>query len=268
MALSIARNRDDLAQVARALLTCCGITSPEDIRLREIAATLNLGVDLVPADGYAGVLLRVGDAGTILVDRKMGDARQRFTIAHEIGHARLHPQTDPRHSCTFGDVSGFSIAKKPREREANVFASELIMPADMFRPLITYPPSMDNIRELAQTFRSSLSSTAIRYCTFTGERCAVVFSKDNEIQWAAPSVDFGYEVLREGRLDSETYAADAFTGRALPIHMQEAPLEVWVEDEVPSRAVVREESLAMPKLNSVLTLLWLDEPEEEENEGD
>ena len=267
MGLSLARDQEDLAFAARALLTRCRITGPEGIHLRKIAASLNLSVEAVPADGFAGVLLRMEDAGTILVDQKMGEARQRFTIAHEIGHASLHPQTDPRHTCGLNDVREFSIAAKPREREANVFASELLMPADMFRTLISYPPSMENIRHLAETFRTSLSSSAIRYCSFTGERCAIVFSKDNEIKWAAPSADFGYEVLRFGYLDPETYAADAFSGKVLREGMRTAPLEAWVEDEVPVRAVVHEDSLAMPRLDAVLTLLWIEGADEDE-EGD
>ncbi len=127
--------------------------------------------------------------------------------------------------------------------------------------------SMENIRHLASTFRTSLSSSAIRYCSFTGERCAVVFSKDNEIQWSAASKDFSYDVLRFGDLDPETYAADAFSGKALPTEMRTAPLEAWIEDEVSVRAVVQEDSMPMPKLNAVLTLLWLEEAYEDE-EGD
>lgn len=49
--------------------------------------------------------------------------------------------------------------------------------------------------------------------------------------------------------------------------MRTAPLEAWIEDEVSVRAVVQEDSMPMPKLNAVLTLLWLEEAYEDE-EGD
>lgn len=53
--------------------------------------------------------------------------RQRFTLAHEIGHIVLHKGE------SFVDYRKAILdPSDPREREANRFASELLMPADPF----------------------------------------------------------------------------------------------------------------------------------------
>ena len=52
--------------------------------------------------------------------------RQRFTIAHELGHFVLHPQQDAfvdfRKERTPGEE------RSPRERQADMFAAALLMP--------------------------------------------------------------------------------------------------------------------------------------------
>ena len=76
----------------------------------------------------SGALYRV-DAGTtvLAVNSWHADVRQRFTIAHEVGHLELHSDA------LF--IDGFlardgdsSMAIKSEEVEANAFAAELLMP--------------------------------------------------------------------------------------------------------------------------------------------
>jgi Zn-dependent peptidase ImmA (M78 family) len=52
--------------------------------------------------------------------------RQRFTIAHEIGHFILHPQKDAFVDHR-KDRNG-AEARPPRERHADMFAAALLMP--------------------------------------------------------------------------------------------------------------------------------------------
>ena len=60
---------------------------------------------------------------TILVSNRDSKERQRFTIAHELGHFCLHKQKPDKKCCT---------DKSTRiETEANVFAAETLMPKRM-----------------------------------------------------------------------------------------------------------------------------------------
>ena len=62
-------------------------------------------------------------------------ARQRFTIAHEIGHLVLHDgelYVDPAVRVNFRDKRS-SLAEDKQEIEANKFAAELLMPQEMIQ---------------------------------------------------------------------------------------------------------------------------------------
>jgi Zn-dependent peptidase ImmA (M78 family) len=126
--------RSDAA--ARTLLTQFGIDeAPIDPRL--IAE--KLGVLVVPQDmpdDVSGMLMRRGDEQVIGVNQKHHDYRQRFTVAHELGHLKLHRgrplilDTDTR--VNFRDTVS-SMATDREEMEANRFAAALLAPEAMVR---------------------------------------------------------------------------------------------------------------------------------------
>ncbi len=67
--------------------------------------------------------------------------RQRFTIAHELGHFFLHRAS----STVFVDAAPIffrdessSNGSQREEIEANAFAAELLMPEDAIRQRLTY----------------------------------------------------------------------------------------------------------------------------------
>ncbi|MEW6581282.1 MAG: ImmA/IrrE family metallo-endopeptidase [Actinomycetota bacterium] len=65
-------------------------------------------------------------------ESRAAPGRRRFTLAHEIGHWICHcRRADPGEIlCRAGDVDA---PGDPREREANVFAAELVMPEEAVR---------------------------------------------------------------------------------------------------------------------------------------
>jgi Zn-dependent peptidase ImmA (M78 family) len=65
-------------------------------------------------------------------ETRQSPARRRFTLAHEIGHWICHcRRAEPGEIlCRTADVEAPS---DPREREANVFAADLLMPDDAVR---------------------------------------------------------------------------------------------------------------------------------------
>ncbi len=70
----------------------------------------------------------------ILLRSGLSDAVARYTLAHELAHVRLHSANHPR-SITMLDTSQRDRAVTPSdiEREAEVFARELLMPAKAVR---------------------------------------------------------------------------------------------------------------------------------------
>lgn len=83
-----------------------------------------------------------------------GDARARFTVAHELGHLFLsHPGNQPRVHAD-NRVDG-SLANPELEKEANIFASEFLMPSD----LVDLSMSAD---EISRRFQVSHDAAALR----------------------------------------------------------------------------------------------------------
>ncbi len=137
-------------QAATALLRKHGIeAAPVDVR----ALAEREGVDVVfetMEDKVSGVLVRSGDDATIGVNRGHHPRRQRFTLAHELGHYVLHEGESPAlgegdqmvggvagtHTSVFADSNltiyprdeNASKGASKLEIEANAFAAELLMP--------------------------------------------------------------------------------------------------------------------------------------------
>lgn len=107
--------------------------------------------------------------------------RIRFTIAHEYGH---YFTDEHRNKLTQGislahtaDYSFFS--KDPIEKQANHFASNLLMPSERFKKKCgKLEPGFDSVLTLKNIFETSIECTAIRYISLDLLPC--MFIKWNE----------------------------------------------------------------------------------------
>lgn len=86
----------------------------------------------------SGFLLRQGGRPVIGVNTGQVTQRQRFTIAHEIGHMLLHPEesyVDRGFSVYFRDERS-ATAEDLAEMQANQFAADLLMPREMLESIL------------------------------------------------------------------------------------------------------------------------------------
>jgi hypothetical protein len=99
------------------------------------------------------------------------------------------------------------------ERQANVFAGEFLMPEEIFRPHAeACEPSIANIIRLAETFRTSLSSTALNFLRLCARDAAVICTQNGKIHWDSrpagctlPQAKQGYPVGPEAALHSARF---------------------------------------------------------------
>lgn len=98
------------------------------------------------------------DANERLIEYSITEApvRQRFTVAHELGHYALN------HGSAFrDDASSFSSGNRdPKERQANQFAAELLMPKDALVRIVQ-SGKFAHVEELASIF--NVSKVAMSY---------------------------------------------------------------------------------------------------------
>lgn len=93
---------------------------------------------------------------TIFLPHMTSSRRDRFTIAHELGHYFLHYLYPKR-------TAAASFGRGERnivETQANVFASSLLMPAEQFRA--AWSKHSGNLRALAKIFDVSPAAVEVR----------------------------------------------------------------------------------------------------------
>ncbi|ONI76926.1 hypothetical protein ALI144C_32905 [Actinosynnema sp. ALI-1.44] len=79
---------------------------------------------------------------------KENPMRQRFSVAHELGHLLLHPEPEPG---------------SPRhEHEADDFAAEFLMPEDEIRDQLPCPADFEALKDLADHYGVSTAALAHR----------------------------------------------------------------------------------------------------------
>lgn len=134
-------------QKAKQLLEDLNISNlPIDVE--DISRKCGLELEYVnKGKGFFGQLIK--ERRIIQVQEGLHPHRQRFTIAHEIGHFILDHNTVV---CSVDDRS-LKDPRKLNEKQANIFASELLMPE---RWLKTYWPQMkSDYQAMAKKFQVS-----------------------------------------------------------------------------------------------------------------
>ncbi len=83
----------------------------------------------------AGFVTIQNGRGKLYVNLQDNASRRRFTIAHELGHWRLHKNellTNPNRAILFRIAIG-QLNKDPVEKDANIYAANLLVPLDMLK---------------------------------------------------------------------------------------------------------------------------------------
>jgi len=125
----------------------------------------------------SGILIKLRDGDVIRVNRDHNSARQNFSCAHEIGHAllselNLELRVEEAEFRTFNPQAQAMAGARTRERLCDAAATELLMPEIVFnRYLLGLGVSISSIARLANIFRVSISSTAIRIAELSTEPC-------------------------------------------------------------------------------------------------
>ncbi len=127
--------------------------------------------------------------------------RERFTVAHELGHYLLHrtklghvdyPDGKLSQSCDFQCLplqsNAWKAAEKQREEEADTFASYLLMPLDDYR---TQVDGLEMTRSLlghiTDRYGVSLLAAVRKWIEFTDRRAAMVVATDGFALWGRAS---------------------------------------------------------------------------------
>lgn len=136
-----------------------GLT-PIPLDVKVVAERLGIRVKYVSLkDDFSGILYKDEDENSwvMCVNKDHHPNRQRYTIAHELGHFCLH-----RHLRNIFEDKIFFRGSEPSKPEwqANDFASSILMPEDKFIEMVR--SGVKKVEELAKEFQVSTLALRIR----------------------------------------------------------------------------------------------------------
>lgn len=203
-------------------------------------------ISLEPFDSTTieGMLLVKGCEALVGYNARAKPQRQRFTIAHELGHFLIptHLAGKIKFECGRKDFNAkrpkkglLSESVSPEQRkeiEANEFAAELLVPAEEFRSeraRYMKADSLLHVRRLAVSFGVSTEMMARVYVEKAEESVAILLSHNGVLKRFILPKHFPFLGLRTGASlpQSSKALCEIKSGR-----QREAPEPLWTPSEI------------------------------------
>ena len=153
----------DVERAATKLLHDQGVSSPPvDVHAIASALDISLRYERMASD-ISGLLVYRNQSARVAINQYHHRNRQRFTLAHEIGHVVLHAEDEDR---VFVDKRFFrnelsSRGELREEIEANAFAASLLMPKYMIGEHIVATEGITDIEVFRLSTKFEVSEQAM-----------------------------------------------------------------------------------------------------------
>lgn len=193
-----------------------------------------------------------------------GSGRSRFTIGHELGHFFIDEHRGPMKLGRVDPHSSIAFESNSIvEREADWFATNLLMPRDRFiKKCKKELTGLQGIVNLSTTFETSITSTALRYIKTYLPSSAVFFWRERQCVWHQTSEDWHSSVFKGRRLSMPpqgSATADVINNRlSNGVHQRGTVLSEW-KSHLPasahSNSILMEQAIQLGR-HGVLTLLY------------
>lgn len=241
--------------IAERILQDLGVTEPQEIDLEAIAHHMNARVRIRPLDGCEARIVGLGDRAVITINERSGWPRQRFSIAHELGH--WHHHKGQRLTCRADDYRPRDEASP--ERIADGFASDLILPNYLFKPLASQQKRLTfkTVAELAETFSASITATAIRLVEADIFPALVVCHGPQGRKWFARAPMVPRKWYPQEQLDTHSFTFGAqFSNQPGSQHPSKIGADAWFDRYGSERFEVTEQCIKTAS-DETLTLITI-----------
>lgn len=248
------------ARCAESLIDELGIASARDIDIEAIAFDSGVDVLYEALDGCEATLVGFGSKAIATVSPSPSRGRERFSVAHEIGHWLLHRGKSFR--CRADDIVQNYSADLRLEKDADEFASHLLMPTSIFRPAIKAAnrPGLNDLQDIAEQFEVSMQAVSIRLATLDTVPVIVACYTKAGLKWSIRASHVPKRWWLRNQLDDDSFAYDVLYAGKLCNRLGKQPGETWFENDDADQYEVLEQS--MPSSNGqVLVLLYLNDLE-------
>lgn len=171
---------------ARRIISAAGLDEIKALReanLKELIQWRGAFYEETSMKGKDGRIVSRGDKSIITINSTLSDAgKKRFTAAHELGHFELHKGlavvADTQYELCNWYQSG------SHEKEANEFASELLIPTSLFQAQCKgqkFGPNL--LMHLADTFLVSRTAAILKFLRAGNHPIMIVCVQHNKVKW-------------------------------------------------------------------------------------
>lgn len=255
---------------AQSVLQELGVTEPSEIDIDAIAWSLGARVKYRPLDGCEARIAGNGDRAIITVDSRSSLRRRRFSAAHELGHWKY--DRGRILVCRADEIGRAGQNYPTRERVADSYAAQLLMPTYIFDPIArSYPKAtFQTVTAIADLFDTSMTATAIRLVEGRHFPAVLVCHGPKGRKWFTRSPEIPDRWFPQDTLDPESFAFGILFGKqpsdAIP---RKIPADAWFDRPEAQRYEVQEQTIRTAD-DEILTLVLFRDPKmlEERNSRD
>jgi len=249
---------------ARKLIRDIGVSSvPVDIVPFAIAANARIKTVHDLNGDESGQATQLKGKHVIIVNGNHREERQRFTALHEIAHIVLELPSQHHGSKLRTDTLLRYGRRPPEEMLCDVFAAECLLPYDLFsKDVNDIDISMAAVKNLAEKYKASLTTTGSRFAVNANEPCAFVLSEAGQVRYVSRSkylneikgwIDFNIPLPKRSvahRLTQNSFKTEDY---------DELASDVWFNGGIRNRPMLVEEAILLREWDQCLSLIWFDQ---------
>jgi Zn-dependent peptidase ImmA (M78 family) len=242
---------------AERILLRLGITSPKEIDLEAIAWSRGAIVNYRPLDKCEATIIGSQTRAVITVSNRSIPERQRFSLAHELGH--WHHHRGRMLFCGQKDVGRFGNDANNPEQQADRFASDLILPNYLLAPRLAKIKRMTLalVRDLREEFQASLTATLLKLVKSNRYPIMIVCHGQQGRSWFQRADMIPSWWFPRDDLDAESFAFQLlFKGIDENLFPRKIGADAWFGFRNADRYELQEQSFRLPN-DEVLTLLTI-----------
>ncbi|MBP0637991.1 ImmA/IrrE family metallo-endopeptidase [Cupriavidus sp. AcVe19-6a] len=242
---------------AESLIAELGITSPQDLDIEAVAFDSGVEVVYEAMTGCEASLVGYRDRAIATINPSATRGRERFSVAHELGHWHLHRGRS--FQCRVDDPSANLSSDRALEKEADRFASHLLLPGPLFKPLIAQlkQPSFQQLTKIAAEFETSLMATALRLANIDTLPVVIAsYSRDRK-RWSLPAAHIPKRWFLKNKLDEDTFTYDLLHSGKECNGLRKQPADAWFENDDAGNYEVLEQCIGSTG-GTALILLYLE----------
>lgn len=240
---------------AEARIESLGISCPKELDIEAIAFDAGISIEYRDLAGCAATLVGFGNKAIATIKPYKERGRERFSIAHEIGHWDLH--RGQSFQCRVFDLTDNLEKNQSKERQADNYAAHLLMPTSLFNPIVSSykHPGFNELREVASQFETSSLATAVRLVNVNKLPTMVACFTEGKRRWCLPAKDIPQRWQLRNFLDEDSFAYQLWKSGTVEQKPRKQSAETWFENDDADEFEVLEHSVQSGK--DIIVLLYL-----------